>query len=151
MFFLLAASLVSCNNNAAKEETTSEEKVMPVPNKPASLLEVGCYIYNANNNNINLEITSLENGVAGNLTYSLDGKDKNKGTFAGNVDGDKLIGTYTFNSEGKESKREVAFLVKDNELIEGYGDLKDNGTTFADKSSINYSSTMPLTKQDCSK
>jgi hypothetical protein len=28
------------------------------------------------------------------------------------LNGDKLIGTYTFNAEGKESSREIAFLVK---------------------------------------
>lgn len=52
-------------------------------------------------------------------------------------------------SEGTESKREVAFRVKDNQLIEGYGPMNENGDAFTDKSSIAYSANMPLKKTDC--
>lgn len=41
------------------------------------------------------------------------------------------------------------FLVKDNQLIEGYGDLNEDGTKFKDVNSIKDTSTMPLTKVDC--
>ncbi|MCX2681674.1 hypothetical protein OOZ15_17105 [Galbibacter sp. EGI 63066] len=150
---LLAISFTSCKNKTAKEEqNTPEEKEAVAIEKPSSLLEMGCYAYNDNNNNaVNLEITSLENGVTGKLTYALDGKDSNSGTFNGELKNDKLFGIYTFISEGIESKRDIAFLIKDNQLIEGYGELSESGTAFVDKSNINYTSTMPLTKTDCDK
>ena len=67
------------------------------------------------------------------------------------LNGDKLIGTYTFDSEGKSSSREVAYELKDNQLIEGYGDLDDSGTKFKDVNTIKYTSTTPLLKVDCAK
>ena len=78
-------------------------------------------------------------------------KDANQGKFVGTLNGDKLIGTYTFNSEGTESSREMAFLIKDNQLIEGYGELNEDGTKFKDMNTIKYTSTMPLTKMECDK
>jgi len=147
---LLAISLTSCKNNTKEQETTEEKEVMTTE-EPSAMLEVGCYSYNTNNNNVNLEITSLDNGVSGKLTYALAEKDSNSGTFNGELSDDKLIGEYTFMSEGVESKREVAFMIKDNQLIEGYGELNETGTAFVDKSNINYTSTMPLSKTDCDK
>ncbi len=43
----------------------------------------------------------------------------------------------------------MAFWVKDNQLIEGYGDLNEDGTKFTDVNTIKYTSTMPLTKVEC--
>jgi len=124
---------------------------VPMMRFKKSALEMGCYSYHGNGNAIDLEITGLNNGVSGKLMYALDGKDRNSGTFSGRLNGDKLLGTYTFISEGIESMREVAFLIKDNQLIEGYGELNENGTTFVDRSNLSYTSTMPLTKTDCDK
>ena len=78
-----------------------------------------------NGTTINLEITELGNPVMGNLTFALSGKDRNTGTFKGRLKDEKLIGEYTFQSEGVESSREVAFKVDGDRLIEGYGELTD--------------------------
>lgn len=112
-------------------------------------LELGCYAYSSDSNIIHFEITSLEPSVSGTLTYALDGKDSNSGTFDGSLMDDKLFGTYSFTSEGVESTREVAFLVKDNQLIEGYGELTESGTAFVDKDNLSYTSKMPLSKTVC--
>lgn len=147
---LLAICITSCKNNTKKQGTTEEKDVMTTE-EPSALLETGCYSYNANNSAIHMEIISLENGVTGKLNYALAEKDSNSGTFNGELSDDKLIGEYTFMSEGIESKREVAFMVKDNQLIEGYGEINEIGTAFKDKTNINYTSTMPLSKTDCDK
>lgn len=142
--------MASCKNN--KESKGSAEGTNPiVAEKPASLLQTGCYAYNADNNAINFEITGVGDEFTGTLTYTLDEKDTNKGTFKGQLSDDKLFGIYTFMSEGVESTREVAFMLKDNQLIEGYGELNESGNAFKDKNSISYTSTMPLTKTDCDK
>jgi hypothetical protein len=47
-------------------------------------------------------------------------------------------------------KREVAFIIKDGKLIEGYGELNEEGTTFKDPSQLHFTSTMPLQKTNCS-
>ena len=148
---LLALSFLNCKKNTSKEQNSLDKKEVVTTENASSLIQLGCYSYNANYNAINLEITNLENGITGKLTYALEGKDSNSGTFNGKLNGDKLFGEYTFMSEGVESKREVAFLVKSNQLTEGYGELNENGTAFVDKNNISYTSTMPMTKTDCNK
>ena len=142
LLLLIIIGFSSCKNN--KENTSNKNSAIET-----SVIEVGCYAYNENNSKIVFEITNVENGVLGNLTYELKEKDRNSGTFSGEINGENLIGIYTFMSEGIESKREVAFLIKENQLIEGYGEMKEDGTTFLDKSKIIYTSTMSLTKTDC--
>lgn len=138
LFLAIFLSLSSCKNS----DTTTTENSAPK-------LENGCYEYNKNNDLIKLQI--LENGdaVVGNLDFAYAEKDSNMGKFRGKVNGDKLIGVYTFLSEGIESTREIAFLIKDYELIEGYGEMKEEGQTFADTSKIQYTSAMPLLKVEC--
>lgn len=147
---LLIISSTSCKNNTKEQETVVEKEVITTE-EPTTMIAVGCYSYDANNNLIHLEITNLENGVIGKLTYALNEKDRNSGTFNGQLIEDKLIGEYTFLSEGVQSTREVAFMIKDNQLIEGFGELNETGTAFVDKSTIKYNSTMPLSKTDCNK
>src|SRR5690606_17656443 len=147
---LIVIGFASCKNNTAKEQDTSQEKESVVITKKTSpLLLLGCYSYSGNNSVVNLDITDLDNGVTGKLTYALDGKDHSSGIFNGKLNEDKLFGVYTFSSEGIESKREIAFLIKDGKLVEGYGKLNEDGTAFTNKNDISYTSTMPLTKGDC--
>lgn len=96
-----------------------------------------------------MEITKGDNPVEGNLSCAFTEKDKNTGTFRGEFNEGKLVGNYTFQSERKESTRHVAFMRKDNQLVEDSGELNECGTMFKDVNSINYSSKMPLTKTDC--
>lgn len=114
-------------------------------------LEKGCYTYNSDGSSISFEITEIGNSIRGNLEYSLSGKDRNSGIFKGNLIGDKLTGAYTFMSEGIQSTREVAFLVKEDRLIEGYGELNNEGIAFRNRDNVSYTSTMPLIKGECQK
>lgn len=145
----LGLAIVSCKEKKAETNNSDESQTTDSPEKMSSTLRKGCYMYDANGNSINLEITENGNPVVGKLTYALSGKDKNTGTFKGRLEDDKLTGQYTFQSEGTESSREVAFMVKGEKLVEGYGELTDEGTAFKDPNSIKYSSTMPLVKADC--
>lgn len=138
-------TVVSCKNNTKTENQSVTETTQK------STLETGCYVYKSDGNNIKMEITEVNKNVTGNLNISYAEKDANQGKFVGTLNGDKLIGTYTFNSEGRKSSREIAFLVKGNQLIEGFGDLNEDGTKFKDVNTIKYTSTMPLTKVDCDK
>lgn len=145
----VSVALFNCKNKEEKpnedsvDETLEEEVIL------ASTLENACYMYNENGNLVNLEITKSDNPVEGKLTYAFAENDKNTGTFKGEINDGKLVGNYTFQSEGKESTRQVAFMLKDNQLIEGYGELNEDGTMFKDVNSVDYSSNMPMTKTDC--
>lgn len=145
-------AMVACKNDRKTENQsviTEENPVTEISKKP--VLEIGCYEYNNNGSHVNMEITEVGENVTGDLNIAYAEKDDNHGAFVGKLHGDKLLGTYTFNAEGKESSREMAFLVKDSQLIEGYGDLTEDGTKFKDPATINYNSSMPLTRVDCNK
>ena len=100
-----------------------------------------------------MEIVIAGNLVTGNLTYKLFQKDKNEGTLQGTIKGDTLIADYKFMSEGTESVREVAFLKKGNDFIEGYGaaEEKNGGMIFKNANTINYSSNVILKPVECGK
>ena len=145
----VAIGFLNCKNKEDKPKETLMEVPMEEEAATTPTLKTGCYTYHQNGNEIRLEITNSDNPVAGNLSYAFAEKDKNTGTFLGEFKDNQLVATYTFQSEGLESKRQVAFMLKDKQLVEGYGEMNADGTMFKDVNSITYSSTMPLSKTDC--
>lgn len=143
-----ALSMLNCkksdekteNPNAIQEQVTVET---------ATPIDLGCYVFDDGKNNISLEITENSKEINGNLSYALSEKDKNTGHFTGEVKGGILIVNYTFQSEGTESIRQVAFKVNGDSLIEGYGALNSDGITFKDLKNINFTAKMQLTKTNC--
>ena len=148
----VALVLLNCKNKEQKGENTNpvEETAIVETTKP-NTLDKGCYVYNANNSMITLEITETGESISGSLIYALAEKDKNIGIFKGQLKEDILIGDYTFQSEGMESVREVAFKFDGEQFFEGYGEMVIEGSkaSFKDTSKINYMSTTALTKTDC--
>ena len=144
--------MASCKNKSSEAvksglETSIDEGI----ELPNTGLGIDCYVYESNGSKISLQIISIDDEVSGKLTYSLLEKDTNRGTFTGIFENNILWANYTFLSEGIESTREVAFLLKDGKLIEGYGEIEVDGamTTFKDKDALSFSSTMPLNKTQC--
>lgn len=145
-------SLSSCKDNkdTAKEVIHDVKEVIANEETLTALVELGCFEFSKDNNKVRFKITNiLEDSITGTLSYAYAEKDTNQGVFKGTLNDDKLIGTYTFTSEGVESMREVAFKVNDSVLIEGYGELNDSGTAFQDRATIKYTSTMPLVRTTC--
>lgn len=142
---LASLTLFSCKKN----EEPKEEPPKAAPKEAA--IAVGCYVYDDTKNVISFEITENTPEVKGSLAYGWAEKDKNSGSFVGKFNNGILIGTYTFLSEGTESTRQVAFKLEGGQLIEGYGEMNADGTTFKDVNTLDFSSKMPLTKTDCSK
>lgn len=149
----LMITLAGCKNNEKKE---AEEPMTEVKNdttvdtKEEPKLEIGCYIYNERGDLVRFEITEINgNSVKGKLNYAYAEKDKNEGTFEGVLTGDKLLGKYTFMSEGVQSVRDVAFKVEKDQVVQGFGDLNNDGSTFKDTTKLNYSATTPWKKAPC--
>ena len=108
-----------------------------------------CYTYASPRDTVRLSITDLQGNTRGTLRYALGEKDRNTGTFEGEWSGDTLYANYTFQSEGVESVREVAFLRRGDHLIEGYGPANSEGTGFAAGSKLRFPGQMELTRTDC--
>ena len=155
--YLLAAAITgslffSCNSNSTQKEETNikqEETKTPVTiTEPAT-----CYALDNGKDKVAMQIGITNNEVTGDLIYNYFEKDKNSGTIKGEMHGDTLLATYTFMSEGKVSKRDVAFLKKGDEIVEGYGsvDPATDEPNFTDRSAIKFDNTFILKKTDCKK
>ncbi len=123
----------------------------PVTIEPAAVNNEECYSYEKDGNSISLQIATSGKEVFGAMSYALAEKDKNAGLLKGKWEGNILLLDYTFQSEGTQSTRQVAFELKDGQLIEGYGEMTDEGTKFKDATKLGFTSTMPLSKTDCPK
>lgn len=143
----ILALMTSCKQKETPLEITKPKQVDNLISK--TLLGKDCYTFKGNGNKIELQITENSDGISGNLNYELSEKDKNAGTFKGIIQGDTLIAIYTFQSEGIVSKREVVFLIKNNQLIEGYGAQDTSGTKFKNLGAVQFTSKMPLSKTNC--
>lgn len=112
-----------------------------------------CYSGSINKDTILMSLTILGNHVAkGKLSYNFYEKDRNEGTFVGQLKGHTLIADYTFMSEGILSVRQIAFLKKGETYIEGFGDVIDdnNGKVqFKDVSQLKFEGKPVLSKADC--
>lgn len=110
----------------------SEEKVV-AENSTST-----CYGSYTDKDSVFLKLTITGDKVVGDLTYKLFEKDRNRGTFEGILQGDTILASYQFQSEGTTSTREVAFLKKDNELVEGFAPMDSTGTHFLNKHDLDF-------------
>lgn len=110
-----------------------------------------CYAYYKNRDTVELSIGARGQQISGTLKYQLFEKDRNNGTITGEIKGDTLLANYTFNSEGMESQRQVAFLRKGDQLVEGYAEVeeKDGKTVFKDTKNLKFGSGIVLDVVAC--
>ena len=152
LLFLMVASIAACNSS-----TTS--------NKPADILpadtdtntmhvqipNMQCFKSIKGNDTVYLKLERFPNVVTGNLIYNFHEKDGNTGTIDGVITGDTLIAEYTFMSEGQQSVRQVAFLIKDSMATEGYADMKEENSkmVFKNTAALNFSKGLQLKAIPC--
>ena len=153
---VVAAFVVACNSNKSEssvadstETAAADTAVHPV--EPATTTSTSCYSYTKNRDTANLELKFAGEEVTGNLSYRLFEKDRNNGTIAGEIKGDTIIAEYTFASEGAQSIREVVFLKKGDQWVEGFGDVeeKKGKMTFKNRAALKFSDAITFSKTDC--
>jgi hypothetical protein len=127
-----------------QENKTTESKV-------ASATKQTCYTYTKDRDTATLMLITSGRVVTGELIYKLFEKDSNHGTIKGEMRGDTLVADYIFNSEGKQSTRQVAFLKKDGKLAEGYGDIleKDGKMIFNNVATLKFGDAIEFTEVNC--
>lgn len=135
---------LSCKNETP--ETTTDPVTEAIkPEGPKTT----CYSFEGNGNSVSLQMETEGSEVSGTMVYSLAEKDKNTGTFKGIIENNIIVADYTFQSEGVESSRQIAFEIKGDQLIEGFGEMNEDGTKFKDVKELKFNSTMPLSKIEC--
>jgi len=151
----LCGSMLACQNNAESFDGQNMPNSQMTQNSQAAANTPtetqNCYTYVKNKDTILLSTTETGSQVTGNLEYNLDEKDRNTGSVAGIVRGDTLLLNYTFQSEGRQSVRQLAFLKQGNELMEGYAEVEEKADTvvFKDPETLKFSKEMVLEKTGC--
>lgn len=135
LLIVTATCLFGCNNQ--KTDKKENDKTAA----GADTESAACYAYIGNKDSVLLHVYVKDKMVTGELSYNFYEKDKNTGTIEGGMKGDTLIADYSFVSEGVSSVREVVFLKKGNQLVEGHGDADQVGNklVFKNRSTLNFS------------
>lgn len=149
IFVFVVLSVLSCKKKES-DGAPGLQQTTPSDSEKHVLYDE-CYVYFSGNDKIVLQFTKSGERVNGALDYALAEKDANSGTFEGFMKGDTLLADYTFTSEGKNSVREIAFLYKDSQFLEGFGEVKvkEDTVRFADTGKLQFNTTMPLQKTEC--
>lgn len=144
------ATLFSACQSNKKADKTIDSASKAVVTSVKSTRE--CYTFVKDKDSAALSMDYSGTNVTGTLNYNLYEKDKNNGTIAGIIKGDTIIADYTFNAEGTKSVRQVAFLKKGNQLLEGFAEVEENNgkVIFKDPGSLKFESKYIVFKQvDC--
>ncbi|CAM4158016.1 hypothetical protein SAMN06265348_105177 [Pedobacter westerhofensis] len=138
---------------AACQSKTPEEKIDSLAKSPDTVAaqSKACYAYIKNRDTVTLSYTIAGNNIAGEFSNNLFEKDKNSGQINGIIKGDTIIADYTAKGEGVTSVRQVAFLKKGDQLLEGYGDTREeNGKmVFTKVHELKFVSAIGLTAVEC--
>ncbi|SKB55790.1 hypothetical protein SAMN05660293_01003 [Dyadobacter psychrophilus] len=145
IYLLIATSciLASCAKKESESTTVVEDDEMP---------RAACYAYITEKDSAFLQINiTSDSMVNGDLEYKLFEKDQNRGKIDGRLHGDTLLANYKFMSEGVESTREVAFLRKDGNWVEGFGPAaeKNGSIQFSDRSKLDFAKGLVFKTAAC--
>lgn len=153
MMSCFAAVLLSCekkndHEGALKADFDSTAVAQDSALSPQPIL-TQCFVGNSGKDSLFLSYEDNLGTITGKIKYKNAEKDGSHGDLSGLIDGDTLKVTYTFQSEGKTSDREVWFLKKGNELIEGIGAHDASGEAYSQTKSVKFSGGYTLKTADC--
>lgn len=111
----------------------------------------GCYQMILKRDTATLHLTVTDTTVTGELRYNWYARDDNTGTVNGVLRNDRILADYTFQSEGSTSVREVVFKIQDSVLLQGFGELTEQGgkVIFQDRERLQFQTANPFFKIAC--
>ncbi len=132
--FIIALILIAAASCTQKKSNPNEtmNDTIPAENIETPISGKQCYLGVEGRDSVSLEIETNNNSFKGYLFYNRFESDSSIGEIQGTISGDTVKGVYTFMSEGMISVMDKYFLVKDGQLLEGFGELTQvNETTMA--------------------
>jgi hypothetical protein len=153
LIFLLA--LMSCKENNKQTEVQTDSTAFNQPGtQPLSVTDSllqGCYSYINNRDTASLQLGMDKGNLSGSLSYNLEGKDHNDGTFQGEIRGDRLELWYLFRSEGVMSVRQEIFKILPGKLVPANGTVtvRNDTALFTDPSRVSFDTTRAFVKVPC--
>lgn len=150
----LSFFLMNCNKKV--ENTSPTVTTDSITDTTATVIDTlgaksFCYVGVTGKDSVFVSIDDNLGTVTGKMRYKNNEKDSSKGELTGFKSGDTLKLTYEFQSEGTTSKRDIFFIQKNQTLMEGIGNQKDeNGQMkYADESKVAYKDGQKLESADC--
>jgi hypothetical protein len=129
---LMILTAVSCEKKTTEtvdmQTTTPDSITVPESNEPveSSTLQT-CYMEVTGKDTLFVSLDDNLGTITGKMRYKNFEKDSSFGDVMGTQNGDTIKLNYTFEAEGTTSDREIYFLRKDGNLIEGIGEHKTEG------------------------
>ena len=129
---LMILTAVSCEKKTTEtvdmQTTTPDSITVPESNEPveSSTLQT-CYMEVNGQDTLFVSLDDNLGTITGKMRYKNFEKDSSFGDVMGTQNGDTIKLNYTFEAEGTTSDREIYFLRKDGNLIEGIGEHKTEG------------------------
>jgi hypothetical protein len=159
---LVAALLAAgCNSNTSTKAVAASPDLgavhanaKPIGTTEAKIVRLdGCYEMIFRQDTAHLELSLQDTTVTGRLVYNWLQKDDNTGTIKGVLRNNVIMVDYYFESEGVMSVRELVLRVKDDELVQGFGDLEESQgkIIFTDHENLQYDTVHPFIKIPCSR
>lgn len=145
--FILVIGLTGCRQSGEQNENVQAVQAT----QSAEPGHTTCYAYVNNKDSASLKLIVNGTSFTGDLQYHWFEKDNNEGTVEGVLRGDTLVGKYTFHSEGQSSVREVVFLRRADQLIEGFGPIAqfNEQMRFKDRKQIDFNAGLVFKKISC--
>ncbi|MBC7745378.1 MAG: hypothetical protein H7096_09775 [Flavobacterium sp.] len=150
--FVFASILaVSCNGSLNKTKVTAASDSPKSDINKVMIPASTCYSSAIGKDTFKLKVETFPNVVTGRLSYNFSEKDSNEGDIEGKFNGDTLLADYKFMSEGKESTRQVIFLIRDHVATEGYGDMEEKAgmMVFKNIKNVNFGKGLILNQAEC--
>jgi hypothetical protein len=151
VLFALLASASSCISK--NDSSQNSGSIVSLDSATLKVVEGAkrCFRYVANGDTAFVTLREAGSRFSGSLIYRLKGKDKNIGLYSGRVQGDLIIGFYTFFSEGRKSVREEVFRRHTDSLIPAFGPIaqKEDTAYFQDKNTLHWNHTMAFKRTTC--
>lgn len=146
--FIAVLTMAACKG--PKENTPIEAAFSP-DEEHLEKINTECFQYLGEKDTIRLTTHVDGTNITGTLDYSLFEKDKNTGTFEGEIRDNMIIAEYTFQSEGQSSKRQVVFKNTEEGWKEGFGEMESVNEipVQVNIDSLDYGHDMVLTPVPC--
>jgi hypothetical protein len=154
----MAAIFFACNTNGKEGQANpiTDSVITPVSGGQPATVSVdtslsGCYSMIEKRDTASLQLEVKGSSANGPLTFHPFEKDRNDGTFQGDIEGNILSGWYLFKSEGIMSVRQVIWKIQDGTLIPGYGEMKErnDSSMFVDPTKLKFDNSRSFVKVKC--
>ena len=155
MLIIAASFLLITGCNKKLEDSKIKDIIkdsQTVNTSDISVEEIGslCYFDDIKNDSVYLKITDNLGTITGKMRYKNFEKDSSNGDVMGFLSGDTLKLSYIFTSEGAVSTREIWFLKKNEQLVEGIGNQDADGNYISAKE-VKFENGHSLQPVDCEK